>query len=229
MFKFDHWTHKAPSTVNLIINNSRGIIVFCEDINVIYTTDGQPILHRLAARAAIGDLERGESWIQLHKGAPERGPGVEAEATKQEAIQLGREWNIVSRWTSFYLKVSSRSKGSDPFLNAPKKAPGKLQRHKDTQPRKKRRKDFSYTKYKQGKAPRSNQKHKNTQPLEEQRKDFPCTEDELPGPEPIDSQHYTPLQWEDTALYFLHMDSSTINMGTPEVKNINIRVISQPI
>jgi hypothetical protein len=199
MFNFDQWTCRAPSTVNIIINNSRGSNVLSEHINVRYTTDDQPILHGLAARAAIGDLERGESWIQLHKGAPERGSGAEAEATKQEAIQLGCEWNIVSRWTSFCLEECTRSRGLDPFLDAQEKAPRNTQRYKDTQPREERREDPSYTGYEQGKSPRSKQRHKNTQSPEEPRKDPPHTKGEPPGPEPIDPQYHTLPQWEDTS------------------------------
>ncbi|KAM4058597.1 vault protein inter-alpha-trypsin domain-containing protein [Hirsutella rhossiliensis] len=55
-------------------------------------------IHKLAARALLGDLERGESW--LHRGQQQdRGA---APPVREEAINLGCQWSLVSKWTSLY-------------------------------------------------------------------------------------------------------------------------------
>lgn len=53
-------------------------------------------IHKLAARALLGDLERGESWLHVdwQQGGDAEPP------VRDEAISLGRQWSLVSRWTS---------------------------------------------------------------------------------------------------------------------------------
>lgn len=53
-------------------------------------------LHKLAVRALLGDLERGESWLHRRRG------GVDDAVVRQEAIDLGMKWSLVSKWTSLY-------------------------------------------------------------------------------------------------------------------------------
>ncbi|KAI9767284.1 MAG: hypothetical protein M1839_004550 [Geoglossum umbratile] len=56
-------------------------------------------LHKLGARSLLGDLERGQSWIQLGRDAPSLG---EAALVCTEGEMLGCKWSLVSKWTSFY-------------------------------------------------------------------------------------------------------------------------------
>ena len=58
-------------------------------------------IHKFAARALLGDLERGESYIHLGPDAPERGSADEANRVKWEGESLGCKWSLVSKWTSF--------------------------------------------------------------------------------------------------------------------------------
>ncbi|OAQ74414.1 vWA-like protein [Purpureocillium lilacinum] len=53
-------------------------------------------LHKLAVRALLGDLERGESWLHCCQD------GAEDAAVRQEAIDLGMKWSLVSKWKSLY-------------------------------------------------------------------------------------------------------------------------------
>ncbi|KND91167.1 von Willebrand factor A domain-containing protein [Tolypocladium ophioglossoides CBS 100239] len=55
-------------------------------------------IHKLAVRALLGDLERGESWLQQQN---RHGAG-DAPLVRQEAIDLGCKWSLVSKWTSLY-------------------------------------------------------------------------------------------------------------------------------
>ncbi|KAF5700264.1 von Willebrand factor type A domain-containing protein [Fusarium mundagurra] len=58
-------------------------------------------IHKLAARALLGGLERGESW--LHRGRHAYGGIAPSDSMiKAEAIELGCRWSLVSRWTSVY-------------------------------------------------------------------------------------------------------------------------------
>jgi hypothetical protein len=59
-------------------------------------------IHRLGARALLGDLEGGQSWIQLHPGRPPRNSPGEERLVRREVENLGCKWSLVSKWTSFY-------------------------------------------------------------------------------------------------------------------------------
>ncbi|KAJ3548385.1 hypothetical protein NM208_g1043 [Fusarium decemcellulare] len=52
------------------------------------------LIHKLAARALLGDLERGESWLGI--------VGNDGPRIRTEAIDLGCKWSLVSKWTSIY-------------------------------------------------------------------------------------------------------------------------------
>ncbi|PNY26284.1 von Willebrand factor type A domain-containing protein [Tolypocladium capitatum] len=55
-------------------------------------------IHKLAVRALLGDLERGESWLQQQN----RYGADDAPRVVQEAVDLGCKWSLVSKWTSLY-------------------------------------------------------------------------------------------------------------------------------
>lgn len=58
-------------------------------------------IHKLAVRALLGDLERGESW--LHRNQPfDADPSRLDRLVREEAIRLGCKWSLVSKWTSLY-------------------------------------------------------------------------------------------------------------------------------
>ncbi|KAF3315850.1 hypothetical protein TWF173_003047 [Orbilia oligospora] len=58
-------------------------------------------LHKLAARALLGDLERGRSHIHLSNRASARNfTGLKA-LVAREGERLGCKWSLVSKWTSF--------------------------------------------------------------------------------------------------------------------------------
>ncbi|KAL2862960.1 VIT and vWA domain-containing protein [Aspergillus lucknowensis] len=57
-------------------------------------------LHKFAARALLGDLERGRSWIQ-HDERADRTSTEESELTRKEGERLGCLYSQVSKWTSF--------------------------------------------------------------------------------------------------------------------------------
>jgi hypothetical protein len=57
-------------------------------------------LHKLGARALLGDLERGLSWIHLDPNAPSRGSAQEQRLILKEGEALGCKWFLVSKWTS---------------------------------------------------------------------------------------------------------------------------------
>jgi hypothetical protein len=122
------WRHGPPSSITIMTRNSLGLVVRHEAVTVHRASGTNTLIHRLAARAAIGDLERGESWVQLNPRGPEHGSEQETALTRQEGVRLGREWNLVSKWTSFYLEESHHSGTSDPFLNTPPQAPKKSQK-----------------------------------------------------------------------------------------------------
>jgi len=122
------WRRGPPSYITITTRNSLGVIVRHETVTIHRASSTNTLIHCLAARAAIGDLERGESWVQLNQGGPKRGSEQETALTRQEGVRLGREWNLVSKWTSFYLEESRHSGGSDPFLNTPPQSPTESQK-----------------------------------------------------------------------------------------------------
>ncbi|KFY30142.1 hypothetical protein V494_08247, partial [Pseudogymnoascus sp. VKM F-4513 (FW-928)] len=60
-------------------------------------------VHQLAAKAVLGDLETGRSWIHEKDkiGADSKTKAEVDEMVKIEGEKLGIEWNISSKWTSF--------------------------------------------------------------------------------------------------------------------------------
>lgn len=77
-------------------------------------------LHHLGARALLGDLERGQSWIHLSSHEARRNVSEE-QFTRQEGERLGIKWSLVSKWTSFYAieePYEAPEHVQDPFLDA---------------------------------------------------------------------------------------------------------------
>jgi hypothetical protein len=78
-------------------------------------------IHKLGARALLGDLERGQSWIQLNPRSPSRHTPEEEKITRRDGERLGCKWSLVSKWTSFYAieEVYRAQEGArDPFLDS---------------------------------------------------------------------------------------------------------------
>jgi hypothetical protein len=59
-------------------------------------------IHKLGARALLGDLERGQSWIHMGPNRPLGDSAEEESLVRREGESLGCKWSLVSKWTSFY-------------------------------------------------------------------------------------------------------------------------------
>ncbi|KAK1769024.1 von Willebrand factor type A domain-containing protein, partial [Phialemonium atrogriseum] len=59
-------------------------------------------IHKLAARAVLGDVERGESAIHLGPNALPRHSKQERVMAKAEGKRIGCKYSLVSKWTSFF-------------------------------------------------------------------------------------------------------------------------------
>jgi hypothetical protein len=69
-------------------------------IPVMKLERGDSTIHKFAARALLGDLERGESWIQRDSRI-QRNTFREQQWIRKEGERLGCKWSLVSKWTSF--------------------------------------------------------------------------------------------------------------------------------
>lgn len=89
---------KPLRTVNIAITTARGV----KEVNlpVHCWTPGKDIIHHLAAKSIMVDLETGGSWV--HK-AFQSLPWTEEMDTnvRQEAERLGERWSISGKWTSY--------------------------------------------------------------------------------------------------------------------------------
>ncbi|RYO84285.1 hypothetical protein DL764_009355 [Monosporascus ibericus] len=77
-------------------------------------------VHKLAARALLGDLERGQSHIHLGPNAPPPNSSQERAMVKKEGERLGCKWSLVSQWTSFVGVEESFSEtedNQDPYMD----------------------------------------------------------------------------------------------------------------
>jgi hypothetical protein len=77
---------------------------------------GRPYVHLLAAKAVLGDLESGQSW--LHEKSSNNNSNVKIEAgvdnlARIEGEKIGAEWSISSQFTSFIV-VDDRSSQEKP-------------------------------------------------------------------------------------------------------------------
>lgn len=92
---FDHETqHSELKAIVLCARKSDGN-------NVIFRVSPKKLLlpdttiHKLAARALLGELDRGDSW--LHQSTP-----VDHGIVREEGVRLGCKWSLVSKWTSMF-------------------------------------------------------------------------------------------------------------------------------
>ena len=76
---------------------------FAAEIPIEASDIGKKWVHQLAAKAVLGDLESGRSWLhEKSKNSTDLKAKTKAdELAKIEGEKLGLEWNISSRWTSF--------------------------------------------------------------------------------------------------------------------------------
>ncbi|KAK6534826.1 hypothetical protein TWF281_006126 [Arthrobotrys megalospora] len=81
----------------------------------------ETMLHKLAARALLGDLERGQSYINLRPNHPPRDSKEEKRLVAREGERLGCKWSLVSKWTSFVAveePLEAIEANRDPFIDA---------------------------------------------------------------------------------------------------------------
>jgi len=86
---------------------------------VIQLENRDSVIHSLGARALLGDLERGQSWIHICPNQPLRNLPDE-ELIRREGESLGCKWSLVSKWTSFYAieePYGAHADVGDPFLD----------------------------------------------------------------------------------------------------------------
>ena len=116
---FDSATSQPLNHINIKTTAPGGKeIVSRIAVNLVEKKDS--ILHKLGARALLGDLERGQSWIHLSPKAPARHSFEEEELVRQEGERLGCKWSLVSKWTSFNaVEEAYKGEGNtqDPFLD----------------------------------------------------------------------------------------------------------------
>jgi hypothetical protein len=86
------------------------------------------MLHKLAARSMLEDLERGRSHIHLGPNRLYQGTWQERNRVRKEAEEIACKWSLVSKWTSFFLAEEPYTPAEkDPFMDGVvevKDAPG---------------------------------------------------------------------------------------------------------
>ena len=105
-FLFNQDQGPLPQAINVKASAPSGETISV-DILVEHTTTKSPIIHHLAAKSAILDLEAGHSWI--HASASRSGIFRRKSSTssaldhlvRQEAERIGLKWRIAGKWTSF--------------------------------------------------------------------------------------------------------------------------------
>ncbi|KFX96781.1 hypothetical protein V490_03143 [Pseudogymnoascus sp. VKM F-3557] len=76
---------------------------FATEIPIEKLDIGKKWVHQLAAKAVLGDLESGRSWVhdKSQSGSDSKTKADADELAKIEGEKIGIEWNISSKWTSF--------------------------------------------------------------------------------------------------------------------------------
>lgn len=77
-------------------------------------------IHKLAARAILGDLERGEGWMHVGPNRLRRHSEYEEKLVRQEGEAIGCKWSLVSKWTSLFAVEEpyfANENYQDPFLD----------------------------------------------------------------------------------------------------------------
>ena len=80
---------------------------------------GKDFIHKLGARAILGDLEKGQSWIHLDTNRANNSL-TEEERVLSEGESIGCKWSLVSKWTSFYAVDEPHEPNGqiqDPFID----------------------------------------------------------------------------------------------------------------
>lgn len=106
-FLFNQDQGSLPQAISVKASTSSGETISV-DIPVEHTITKSPIIHHLAAKSAILDLEAGHSWIHasasrsgLFFGGESRVPAALDDLVRQEAERIGLKWKITGKWTSF--------------------------------------------------------------------------------------------------------------------------------
>lgn len=68
-------------------------------ISVLQAPDAT--VHKFAARALLGDLERGKSSMHAKFGEAVRNTSEQTNRVRLQGKALGYKWSLVSKWTSF--------------------------------------------------------------------------------------------------------------------------------
>jgi len=78
---------------------------------------GIPIIHVLAAKALMNDLEIGQSWLhsRTYEAYRKNNTAAFEKAVQQEAESIGKRWSITGKWTSFVAvdKINQLEKTTD--------------------------------------------------------------------------------------------------------------------
>lgn len=91
--------NEGPAYVVLKAHGN-GDSIITERVPIARLRNPDSVIHKFAARALLGDLERGESPLHMQRDmgmAPEKF----AQLVRNEAVRIGCKWSLVSKWTSF--------------------------------------------------------------------------------------------------------------------------------
>lgn len=125
---FDPQSHQLPLQHIKIIASPENGQENITKVPVKLTQSASASIHKLGARAILGDLERGHSWIQFDPNRPSRHSPEELDIIRSEGESLGCKWALVSKWTSFYAAdepYEPDGHEQDPFMDV---ADGLVQR-----------------------------------------------------------------------------------------------------
>ena len=100
---------KLPSSVKVTAQSPDGPLSVELPVDLSKLMKGK-LIHTLAARTLIRDLEEGRSWIT------QLGYGTNSLEVKQEIIRLGTKYQLVSQFTSF-IAIEDRSKSEGSFYD----------------------------------------------------------------------------------------------------------------
>ncbi|KAK4096716.1 hypothetical protein N658DRAFT_333945 [Parathielavia hyrcaniae] len=100
-------------TVEMSANQETKTVVI--PVTVLEKRDA--MLHKLAARSMLDDLERGRSHIHIGPDRPYQGSWEEKTLVRKEAEEIACKWSLVSKWTSFFFTEELLTlTEKDPFM-----------------------------------------------------------------------------------------------------------------
>jgi von Willebrand factor type A domain len=85
----------------------QGMATTGEKVNVAlpleHVQTEKPTIHFLAAKSLMNDLETGQSWLHDDKSTSyqKQNPAAFEQAIRQEGENIGKQWSIAGKWTSF--------------------------------------------------------------------------------------------------------------------------------